>query len=190
MKQEDECTVEAQSINVDEDAREIILFGTVSTEMASQIILWLRQMDRAAKKNISLVISSSGGEEAGGWAIYDALCLTRSKVIGQCFGECMSIAALILQGCDTRLLSPNCRFMIHNGTATFGGPLEKIRTAIAEENLLTQLYYEKLAERSNLTVARIIEMCNNDTYMSASTAVKSGFADGILGESKKRKAQK
>jgi ATP-dependent protease ClpP protease subunit len=81
--------------------------------------------------------------------------------------------------------------MIHNGVASYDGPLEKIKIAMAEELFLTQRYYEVLAERSNLTLEKVIEFCNCDTYMSAQIAVKYGFADGIIGESKKkRKARK
>ena len=183
----DEIGEETVAVTMDELAREVLLFGTINSEVASQVILSIRQLDRAEKKNIHLIISSGGGEEAAGWAIYDALCLTRCKVIGQCFGECMSIAALVLQGCDSRLLSPNCRTMVHNGTVAYNGPLDKVRVALKEENFLTQMYYEKLAEKSNLSIDKIKKLCDDETYFSAEEAIAYGLADGILGQMKKAK---
>jgi ATP-dependent protease ClpP protease subunit len=186
------CEVDMNTVTVtmDEDAREIYLFGAVDIEVASQVVVALRQLDRVGRGNITLIISSGGGEEGAGWTIYDALCLTRSKVIAQCYGECMSIASLILQACDTRLLSPNCRFMVHNGTCAFNGPLEKVRGALQEENFLTLKYYEKLAERSELTIDEVKDLCDNDTYLTAEDTCKNGFADGILGQTKRRKGKK
>jgi ATP-dependent Clp protease protease subunit len=174
-------------VTLDEDGREILIFGSINTEVASQVVSGLRLLDKASKSNINLIIASGGGEEAAGWVIYDALCLSKSKIIAQCFGECMSIAMLILQGCDTRLLSPNCRTMCHNGTVAYNGPLEKVRSALKEENVLTQMYYEKLAERSNLTLSKVEDLCNAETYMSAEEAVRAGFADGVLGQVKRKR---
>ena len=174
-------------VTLDEDGREILIFGSINAAVASQVVSGLHQLDRAAKSNINLIMASSGGEEMPGWSIYDALCLAKSKVICQCLGECMSIAALILQGCDTRLLAPNCRTLIHNGTVAYNGPLDNVRIALKEENFLTQMYYEKLAERSNLTVNEVKDLCDAETYMSAEKFIEYGFADGILGQTKKRK---
>jgi ATP-dependent Clp protease protease subunit len=187
MQKCDEIGEDTVAVTMDELAREVLLFGSITSESASQTILSIRQLDRAEKKNIHLIISSGGGSEPAGWAIYDALCLTRCKVIGHCFGECMSIAALILQGCDSRLLSPNTRFMIHNGMVAYNGPLDKVRIALVEENFLTQMYYEKLAEKSNLSIDKVKNLCDSETYLSAEEAVKAGFADGILGQMKKAK---
>jgi ATP-dependent Clp protease protease subunit len=178
------------AVVLDEDSREIVLFGDIDAEIAAQVVTGLRQLDRASKANITMIINSGGGEVTAGYAIYDAMCLTRSKIVGQCYGGCMSIATLILQACDTRLLAPNCRVMIHNGSAGYSGPLEKINAAIKEENLLTQLYYEKLAERSELTVDQVKDLCDHESYMDANVAVGYGFADGILGQTKKRKGKK
>jgi ATP-dependent protease ClpP protease subunit len=182
----DMSELETVTVTMDEDSREIYLFGAINSETASQVIMALRQLDRASKKNITLVMSSGGGEESAGWTIYDALILARSKIIAQCYGECMSIAMLILQGCDTRLLSPNCRTMLHNGSVSYNGPLEKVRGALKEENFLTEQYYEKLADRSDLSSKEVQKLCDDETYMDAETTIKHGFADGVLGQTKKR----
>ena len=69
----------------------------------------------------------------------------------------------------------------------YNGPLDKVRIALVEENFLTQMYYEKLAEKSNLSIDKVKNLCDSETYLSAEEAVKAGFADGILGQMKKAK---
>jgi len=179
MKTEAESS--SSYVTVIERLREIAIFGSVSDETVCNVITALRQFDTKGKKNIGLIVSSSGGDEGSGWAIYDALRLARSKIIGQCFGECMSIAALILQGCDTRLLSPNCRFMIHDGTFATSAALTQVKNAVEEEVFLTQKYYEAFAERTTISLAKVIELGRKETFMSADKAVEFGFADGVLG---------
>jgi len=192
MLKEEVTEVEIQgNVAVDGGAREILLFGAIDDTIALQVVTSLRKMDRESKDDITLIISSGGGVEGSGWAIYDTLLLMRSKIIAHCFAECMSIAALILQGCDVRLLSPNCRFMVHNGITQYGKmSVNDINNALKEENFLTHRYHEALALKSNLTIDEVKKLCNNDTYMDANTAVGYGFADGILGETNKRKVRK
>jgi ATP-dependent Clp protease, protease subunit len=181
MKTETEAESSSSYVTVIESLREIAMFGSISDETVCNVITALRQFDAKGKRNIGLVISSTGGDEGSGWAIYDALRLTRSKIIGQCFGKCMSIAALILQACDTRLLSQNCRFMIHDGTFTASGALAQVKNSVEEEVFLTQKYYKTFAERTTISLAKVIELGRKETFMSADKAVEFGFADGVLG---------
>ena len=173
------------NVSINEDTREIFVFGEINSNVALQVVYALRAFDAQCRKNIFLVMNSKGGSEGAGWAIFDALRLTKSKVIGQFFGECMSIAALILQGCDTRLLAGNCRVMIHNGTISFESMAqEKVKNVNKEIEIMTQAYYNELSQRSHLTLDKIKKLCDNETYMSADSAVEFGFADGVLGLSK------
>jgi ATP-dependent Clp protease protease subunit len=167
-------------VSVNEELREVYLFGEVTSETAANMVPVLRALDAESHKNISLVLSSNGGLVDAGWAIYDVLCSLKSKVIASCFGQCMSIATLILQGCDTRLLSPNCRLMIHNISFGVEAEIQKIRLALTEEEFRNYRYCEVLGKRSNVPINKIVTMCNVDTYMSAEDAVKYGFADGVL----------
>ena len=185
---EEETSVETVALSYNEDSREIYIFGSIDNAVASQVISAIGQFETEGRGNIGLVMCSSGGTEASGWAIYDALCLSKCKIIGRCYGECMSIAMLVLQGCDSRLVSPNTRLMVHNGTIDLGSTSQdKISNVNREIETMTRMYYEKLAEKSELTVDRIKKLCDNETFMSAEEALKYGLIDGILGQTKKRK---
>lgn len=163
----------------DSKAREIYLIGAVDIEKAGAVISALRRLDRK-KGAITLIISSTGGDEGAGWAIYDSLRICRNDTIAMCFGECQSIAALILQGCGLRLLSPNCRFMIHNGSITLDATVSQLRSISREIEHLTDRYYEVLAEGSGLTVAKVRQLCDDETFFSAQLALDMHFCDGII----------
>jgi ATP-dependent Clp protease protease subunit len=169
-----------------EETREIYLVGTVSEEMSSSVLPAIRQLD-ATKGAVAFIINSSGGEVDSGWAIYDAIHLMRNKTVAYCYGVCMSIATLILQACDQRVLAPNCRFMIHNGSVACDTSYAETVALINEVEGLSDRHHRVLAERSVISLDKIKKMCQRDTYMSAEEAVEFGFADGILLAPKKRR---
>ena len=169
-----------------EESREIYLVGTVSEEMSSAVLPAIRQLD-ATKGAVAFIINSSGGEVDSGWAMYDAINLMRNKTVGYCYGVCMSIATLILQACDQRILAPNCRFMIHNGSVACDTSYAETVSLIREIEGLSNRHQQVLAERSTFSLDKIKKMCLYDTYMSAEETVAAGFADGILAVPKKRR---
>jgi ATP-dependent protease ClpP protease subunit len=131
---------------------------------------------------IRIVLSSSGGSEPDGFALYDALNLSRSKVTIDCFGEVQSIAALVLQAADERRMSPECRLMMHNGTLEFGGAVHQgTMVAVARESdIRTKRYQQILAENSKASFEEVAAFCNEEKYFSAEEAVALGFADSII----------
>lgn len=170
-------------VTLEEESREIYLVGTVTTEKAGGILAAIRHLDKT-NGPITLVVCSPGGEDGAGWVIYDALRLCNNQTIVQCYGECQSIAALVLQGGDIRLLSPHCRFMVHNGSLAFDATVTELRALVTEVEVLTQSYYKALCDRSGYTEEGIRELCDKETYLSAKETVDYGFADGILSRSR------
>lgn len=186
-KATEEVEVGGASVLFGEESREIYVFGPIDDSVANRVIFGLREFESQGKGVITLVLSSGGGEEAAGWAIYDALALSPCRILAECYGECMSIAVLVLQACDTRLAAPNCRLMVHNGTVTVGATnQDKIRNINKEIETMTNNYYEKLADRSELSIDKVKRLCDNETFMSAEEALQHGLIDGILGRTKRK----
>jgi ATP-dependent Clp protease protease subunit len=95
------------------------------------------------------------------------------------------MAALILQAADKRIMTPECRFMIHNGSVGMEATVGQVRALSKEIEFLTQKYYKTLSVRSGVSIAQIKEMCDKETFLSADQAVKMGFADKVLKYNKK-----
>lgn len=164
---------------VDEDNREIVIAGPIDYEIAGNFLAALGSL--RSKRPVSVILLSPGGDEGAGWAMHDAMRLNGSDVYIQCFGECYSIAPLIMQGATLRMMSPNCRFMVHNGHASFGGvETSKLNGLAREADGNNKRYYEALAERSVLTVAEVKRLCDDETYLGAQDCLNFGLIDGII----------
>ena len=166
-------------VDANEELREVYLIGTVNAEMAAGAIKALRDFD-ATPGEITVVIASTGGEEGAGWAMYDAILLCKNKTVARVYGECQSIAALVLQACDRRTMSPNARFMIHNGNIEMSITTNQMAPYSQEVKTLSSKYHSVLAERSGRPLKAVEEMCEAETFMSAPEAVENGFADEVI----------
>lgn len=175
-------------ISADFEKRKIFLIGEVDDVIANKFIVVLQFMDKNPAP-ITVILSSTGGGEPQGYAIYDAIRICKSPVCIDGLGAVQSIAALILQAGTLRRLSPECRFMIHNGSVSLGNDTNADElVSIGEEvRKSNQRYHAVLALRSGMPIAEIKSLCEAETYFSASEAVKSGFADEVIEIPKKKK---
>lgn len=173
-------------IACDVENREIYFFGNVHDAVAEEIIINLRHLDKISSANISLIINSGGGDINSGFAIYDTMEACRSKIIGTVLGSCCSMASLIFQGCDTRIIAKNARFMIHDASMTIGEVSKlELHQYIKELKSLDAMYNKILADRAGLDIDTVEDLRNKETYLSAEQVVEYGWADYVLGENKK-----
>lgn len=170
----------------DFDNRVIYLIGTITEEQAYRFIVNLTSMERVTG-GISVLLSSSGGDEAAGFAIYDAIALCNRKVTVHGLARVQSIAAVILQAGTKRLLSPECRFMVHHGSVGIDGDID-MNTLISigkEAERVNETYQRLLATRSCQPIQLVRELCQKETYLTAREAVRLGFADELMARSTK-----
>jgi ATP-dependent Clp endopeptidase proteolytic subunit ClpP len=178
----------SSDIDVDPVSREIYVVGGIDDSTTIRTISGIRVLDRK-RGPIKIIISSCGGNEGSGWAIYDAIRTARNKIVGICYAECQSAATIILSACDERWMSPNCRFMIHNGTISYEGTMDQFLDTAKEVQLLSRKYCDILGRRAGLSPKTIQELAAKESYMSATEAVQFGFADFILEDKNDRKAK-
>lgn len=161
--------------------RTIYLVGSVDESMAFRLVASLDTLD-ASDGPIRIVLISGGGEEGSGFAIYDLIKMARNPTIIDCYGAVQSIAALMLQAGTVRRLSPEARFMIHNGHMELDGSVyQGTMVALARESkYLTTRYQEAFVARSGQTPRDIKRWCDDERYFSAEEAVTLGFADVVI----------
>lgn len=161
--------------------RTIYVSGDVDTQMAHDFLVALDKLD-ASEGAITVKINSDGGEESAGYAIYDALMMTKNQVIMEGYGCIASIAAAIFQAGDWRCLSPHSKFMIHNGHFDSISPIEQLQVVSLARQIEKdcEKYYQILANRSANAVEAVKEMCDAETWFDAQDAVEAGFADELL----------
>jgi len=171
----------------DSKPRVIFLFGSIDDEETAQTVVALRQLQEQGREPIEIVISSSGGCESSGWAIYDAIKACPNHITVNAYGLVGSMAVIVLQAADLRRMAPECRLMVHAGTVSGGESVDQ-KTFIAlgrEAKKTNRRYQEVLAMHTGMSLKKMREFCNTESFFSAKEALRLGFIDEIMKYPKK-----
>jgi len=147
---------------------------------------FLRQLlNKVSNTSITIIINSEGGDITAGLAIFDALLTYKGKTTGIVYGEAQSMASLILQACDKRIVMPNSKLMLHGSSGgieenSIDKNISQLRWSITEENRLDELYLKAIRQKhSNFTLKALKRKMRNDWYLTAEEAVNWGLADKV-----------
>ena len=183
-KATDSCDHEHEDdlVAVDEENRRIYLIGAITDNRAANFLMALHALD-AKEGPITVVLCSHGGSTHAGYMIYDAITLAQNTIIVHGIGKIFSMAVLVLQAGDLRLLTPQAELMVHDVYASIqNDEMEikdagKLATDLVENN---KRYQSLVAKRCKMSQAKLAKMCSKETYLRAEEAVTLGFADQIL----------
>ena len=158
----------------------------VDFHSAAMIMKNLIFLDKQDKKPITIHFNSPGGDWDRGIAIHDCILGLRSPVQMVGYGCVRSMGTVIMQACEKRYLTPNCRFMVHDGTlGVYGTSVDVQRNAKEGQwscDRMHEIYLEKMIKKDKtMTIKKISKMCEHDKYFSGHEAVKIGLADKVLG---------
>ena len=163
-----------------DDTRDITFMGEVSEGSVSEFFAQFRTLD-SIPGDIRVNMSSIGGDVDAGWAMHDLIRCANNKVTIVGYGYLYSMASLILQAADLRLVTPNCRIMFHNGSVDLGDQdPERLRQAAQAACTDTLHYVRTIANRSGVSVRRLRRMTSRETYLNAIQAVNLGLVDQII----------
>lgn len=132
---------------------------------------------------ITIVFNSPGGTVTDGLALFDFLRVASANgnpitTIG--LGMVASMAAVLLQAGDKRILGRNAHLLIHEPSGGAIGKLSEIEDRDKFLNALQTKLVAILAERSTMSDKQIIaRMKRTDWWLNADEAVKLGFADEV-----------
>lgn len=196
--------IHGRSIHI--DSREIFVVSHPDAEndeagvdyrMAEVFLKNLRYLEAYSDDPIIVHFLTDGGDWYYGMAIYDAISLSPCHILSISHAKAMSMSSIMMQGADTRLIMPNCDFMLHGGNVEVSGTGKQFLT-YAE-------WYTKIQERA---LDIYVSKCNSGSYfrdkemddkqirnfiknkmdlkeewyLTPTDTVYYGFADGIVGE--------
>lgn len=132
---------------------------------------------------INLYINSMGGSVSEGVAIYNQIRRHKAKVTAYIDGLACSIASVIPMAADEVVMGENTMLMIHNPwTFTMGNAKALRKTAEdldkVRDGCIIPAYKAKCGDR--ITDKKLIELLDNETYLTAAECLDYGFADRIL----------
>lgn len=177
-----------------EEEVELRLEGEIVSDDDSWFYEWLgipcanpnafrEELKQYESKHIKVWIDSFGGDVFAGIGMYNALQEHKEhggKVTSIGDSKVMSAAVMPYMAGDETQVTPGTMIMIHNpSTFAWGEAKDMIHVAdiLAEVKEAIINIYQTKTKRSH---KKLSEMMDNETWMSAKTAVAEGFADRIL----------
>jgi len=145
----------------------------------------LLQLTARGSPDIQIFISCRGGMVDPGLDAYDMLRYYEGKKTGVVVGFAMSMAAIILQACDTRKAYQHAGILIHHiaqGSVSLDVLRSPKKTAELRNSLerSQQKQYKILSGKTGKTVEEISKACERDVAMSAEEAKEFGLIDEII----------
>lgn len=129
--------------------------------------------------NINIYINSLGGSVMEGVAIYNQLKRCKAYKTVYVDGFACSIASVIAMAGDKVVMPKNTVMMIHNAWTCAVGNAKELRKAADDLDVLNEAsrnaYLLKAGEK--LAEDKLIEMLDNETYLTAEQCVELGLAD-------------
>lgn len=134
---------------------------------------------------IVIHMNNLGGDWYHGMSMYDAIRASTAHVYGICWGHAMSMGSIIVQACDSRIVAPNCTFMIHDGTEALYGTTKAVEAwakhAAKTRQRMYEIYFSRMKPaKPRITMKKIEELCSHDKIYTSEEAVNQGLADWVL----------
>ena len=151
---------------------------------------FMAELNQHKGKDINVWINSNGGDVYAASRIYTALKEHKGKVKVKVDGVAISAASVIAMAGDEILMSPTSILMIHNPWGNFKGEAKDLRHGAEVLDEVKETIINAYQLKANKSRAKISQMMDEETWMSAKKAVKEGFADGMLySETKEESSQ-
>ena len=119
---------------------------------------------------IELHINSNGGSVKEGVAIYTQLKQKSCKKVGYVDGVAYSVAFLILQACDERIMGLGTSALVHNMWMSVDGNAKELREAADDLDVLME---------SNRKEQQLIDMMEAETFLTPDQCLEYGLIDKV-----------
>lgn len=137
-------------------------------------------LDQITAAEIRVEINSPGGDVFDGITIYNALRNHPAHVTTRVDGLAASIASIIAQAGDHRIMQPSAQMMIHNAWGLAVGDTndhaDMAKVLAQQDEILAGIY----ASASGGDASHFAELMADDTWLTAERAVAEGLADEIV----------
>lgn len=133
-------------------------------------------------KLIDVHINSPGGSYFQGIAIYNLLKLHSARIVIHVDGMALSMGSVVAMAGDKIHIAENAWLMLHDPVRSiYEADAEELRKSADMLDKTKDTIADIYAERSGIGKATIIEMMDEETWLTAAEAVDWGFADTVSG---------
>jgi len=173
--------------NIDMRRRIIWIHGSVDESNFEKFSKNMHMLEQTSGE-ITIRLCSEGGHVSYGWGIYDLILLSKNYIKVIVESKCESMATVILQAADERIMLPNSRMMIHVGTEEYAEQHpEDIKRwkewSEKDEKKTEDIYLKRIKEKKpRYTRKQLQSMLTFDTILNPKQAIELGLADKVYGD--------
>lgn len=166
------------------ETRVIQIFGDITSEMKEKTISNLHLLDQTTGE-ITILLSSSGGNVSDGLAIYDTIKLCKNHVNIVAIEEVASMGTVIFQAGDKRVMQPNSYLLLHEGSSGYIGKSkdkkqhEKMQKW--QDNTCYDIYLRNIRDKKESYTKKALEKkLEVDWILFPEEVLEWGLCDSIL----------
>lgn len=168
--------------------RHLDIFDVITSKTA---YAWIDALEHWSRRDpegdIEISINSPGGSVTAGLALYDTIQRLRRnghKVTIRGMGMVASMASVLLQAGDERVMDKRAKLLIHEGSSTFERGTTMTSGEMEDAQFFGKLIRDDIldiyTERSTLTKKQIeAKWKRRDWVLTADEALKYGFVDRV-----------
>lgn len=128
---------------------------------------------------IELYINSNGGSVLEGVAIYNQLKRHPAQKTGYVDGIAYSVASLILQACDKRIMGLGTSMLVHEMWVEVAGNARMLRSAADDLDNWMKANRKVYMERSGMSEEELIALMEEERILTPEECLSMGFIDEI-----------
>jgi len=161
--------------------RVVQLFDEVNETSAQAVVKQLGKLNQDSETlPITLVINSPGGSVVDGALIVDAMTGSKAPVNTLCIQICASMAAMIHQYGQKRLVLPHAALMFHPAAGGTYGDVDRMASELAFFQRYVGSMELNAAKRANISIEEYKVRANSQIWLTGNESVKAGFADSVV----------
>jgi ATP-dependent protease ClpP protease subunit len=159
-------------------AAELHLHGHIGSEVIAEQIIG--RLAALREKPVDVHINSPGGFVSESMAIYSALTAHPQKVTTYVDGLAASGASIVAMAGSEIVMAENAMLMIHNASGLTVGDARAHRDMADLLDKMNGVAAKVYADRTGRTVGSVVQMMDDETWLTAEEAMENGFADRLI----------
>jgi len=160
------------------DAADVYLYDDIGM-WGTRAADFIEQVNTIGAKNLNVYINSRGGEIDEGVAIYNFLNRQAGEVTVFIDGMAASIASVIAMAGDRVIMPESSLMFVHNPWTIMAGDADDLQKEADNLNKRKAALVAVYASKTGLDPAKIEQMMDDETLLTAKEAVEMKFADSI-----------
>lgn len=164
------------------DARTVLVFGEVSTDLARTVSAQLVALAAASSDPIRMIVHSPGGHVEAGDTIHDVIRAVAPDIAMFGTGWVASAGALIYCAAkkENRFALPNTRFLLHQPLGGMGGKYSDIEIEATQILQMRERLNRIFAEATGQSYEKIVRDTDRNFWMNAKEAKDYGLVSRIV----------